>query len=186
MRPTDPQGPYWLSHSQIPRMEILSLLSSASCLGYPVTSNFKTCFGFTQVYHSSTVGEPEGKKKKKQPARDQLGIRKRNIQPDLAFRALLSGQARGWWSTIPHPSPFRSIQHSHPSIFIFCSITTSLRIISILQMGKLRLKVLDRLGEVGHKWGVRIQNHAALSNMLHHICASPNDGPFGQFKRKLY
>ena len=153
MRPTDPQGPYWLSHSQIPRMEILSLLSSASCLGYPVTSSFKTCFGFAQVYHSSAVGEPGGRG---EPARDQLGIRKRNIQPDLAFRALLSGQAKGWWSTIPHPSPFRSIQHSHPSIFIFCSITTSLRIISILQMGKLRLKVLDLLGAVGRKWGVRI------------------------------
>ena len=137
-------------------MEILYLLSfSASCLGCPITSSFKTCFGFTQLYHSNTVGKP-GRKKKKQLARDQLGIRKRNIQPDFAFQALLSGQARGWWSTIPHPSPFRSIQHSHPGIFIFRSTTTSLRIISILQMGKLRLKVLDLLREVGPQGGVRI------------------------------
>ena len=130
-------------------MEIHYLLSSsASCPGCPVTSPQNLFW-----LHPNIPFQNCTRARKKQPARDELGIRKRNIWPDLAFQALLSEQTRGWRSTIPHPSPFRSNQHSHPSIIIFLSSTTSLGIISILQMGKVRLKVLGLFKDLAHTWG---------------------------------
>ena len=157
MRPTDPPRTLLaLTFSDSRDGNSLSplLLSILSWVSY--NFKFQNLFWLHPTIPFQHCRKAREKKKKKQLARDQLGIRKRNIQPDFAFQALLSGQARGWWSTIPHPSPFRSIQHSHPGIFIFRSTTTSLRIISILQMGKLRLKVLDLLREVGPQGGVRI------------------------------